>query len=236
MINQDCGLILRDLYSYDIQSAHASILQKQNFDFKDIDLENKTQRNIFIGQQQIGNENLSQFLIESVDSLVKYYLQENDISDDEIIIVQKDGCILKRMLDNNDDFIELKYRGYIDFLIFTPDRKKYLYLSDGKIIVKGMPHFYDELNKVYQLFANISFYDKSFLFEQLENIKQEFLNSDNKKLFLIPKEEKSFVISTYKGDIETKDTEMISMNQINRDRYFSHYIKDFLNSIFLECY
>lgn len=236
MINLNCSLLLRDLYSYDIMAAHPTILKAQHFDFGETDLTNKLERNISIGKAQINNSNLSDFLNESVASLLKYYLQENDISDDEIIIVQKDGCILKRMLDNNDDFIELKYRGYIDFLIFTPDRKKYLYLSDGKIIVKGMPHFYDELNKVYQLFANISFYDKSFLFEQLENIKQEFLNSDNKKLFLIPKEEKSFVISTYKGDIETKDTEMISMNQINRDRYFSHYIKDFLNSIFLECY
>jgi hypothetical protein len=236
MINQDCRLILRDLYSYDIQSAHATILQKQNFDFKNVDLEDKKQRNIFIGQQQIGNENLSQFLMESVDSLVKYYLKENNVSGDEIITIQKDGCILKRMLDVTDDFIELKYRGFIDFLILTPDRKKYLYLSDGKIVVKGMSHFYEELNKVYQLFANISFYDKSFLFEQMEHIKQMFYYSDDKKLFLIPREERSFVISTYKGDIETKDAEMISMNQINRDRYFNHYVKDFLNSIFLECY
>lgn len=234
MINSDCSLILRDLYSYDIRAAHPSILMAQHFDFNGTDTENKVERNIFIGKSQINNSNLSEFLNESVTSLMKFYFLENNISEDEIVTIQKDGCILKRMLDNNDEFIPLEYRGFIDFLIITPDRQKFLYCSDGKIIVKGVPHYYEALDSVYQMFANLNFYDKSILFEQMENIKNAILQSSNKKLFMIPRDEFSFAISTYTGNVEVKDADYISITQIDKNKYFAHFIKDFLNSIYLE--
>ena len=236
MISTTCSLIVRDLYSYDIVSAYPSILSNQHYDFKGIDLDNKTERNIFIGKQQIGNENLSSFLSESVESLVKFYLLENNISDDEVITTQKDGFILKRMLENNDEFIEMKYREFIDFLIITPDRKKFLYCSDGKITVKGIPHYYEAFSRIYQMFSNLNFYDKSILFGQMENIKNAILQSLDKKLFMIPRDELSFAISTYKGNIEVKDVDFISINQIDKNSYFTHFVKDFLNSIYLEVY
>ena len=77
------------------------------------------------------------------------------------------------------------------------------------------------------MFANLSFYDKSLLFEQMENIKQSVLTSQNKKLFLIPKEEKTFIVLTHKGDIEVKDIEIISLEHINKVRYFNHFFRDF---------
>lgn len=236
MISQTCSLIIKDAYSYDISAAHPTILSKQFYDFKDVDLNNKKERNIFIGKEQIGNNNLSSFLQESVDSLVKFYLQENCINESDIITIQKDGFIITQLLETTDQFIEMELREYIDFLILSPDRKKYLYLSDGKIIVKGMPYLYDELDKVYQMFSNISFYDKKILFGQMESIKQAFLTSQNKKLFLIPKEENTFVVLTYTGDIEVKDPDMISISTIDKMRYFNHFIRDFLQSIYLECY
>lgn len=236
MINTDCSLILKDLYSYDVVAAYPTILSKQHYDFNGIDLDNKTERNIFIGKQQVGNENLSTFLLESIDSLVKYYLQENNVADEDVITIQRDGFIIKKMLENNDEFIGMKLREYIDFLILTPDRKKFLYLSDGKIVVKGMPYYYDELDKVYQMFSNLSFYNKSLLFEQMENIKKAILQNQNKKLFLIPKEETSFIVLTYKGDIEIKDPDMIALSSIDKMRYYNHFIRDFLQSIYLECY
>lgn len=236
MINQNCHLLLKDLYSYDIKGAYPTILGKQHFDFKNIDLDNKEERSIFIGKQQIDNVNLSTFLQESVDNLVKFYLQENNVSDEETIVTQKDGFIITKMLENNDEFIEMKFREFIDFLLFTPDRKKYLYLAGGTVTVKGMPFLYSEMENLYQTFSNLGFYDKSTLFEQMASLKKEFYTTENKKLFLIPKEEKSFIVLTHKGDIEIKDPDMVSMSQINRIRYYNHYLKDFLWSIYLECY
>lgn len=236
MINSDCSLLIRDLYSYDIKAAHPSILQSQHFDFGKIDLTNKLERNIFIGKTQIDNSNLSNFLNTSVESLMKFYFLENNITESEIITIQKDGCILKRMLDNNDEFIPIAYRGFIDFLIITPDRQKFLYCSDDEITVKGISHYYKELDSVYKLFANLNFYDKSSLFGQLENIKNKILQSDNKKLFMIPKDESSFIISTLDGDIVIKDPDYISIDKIDKNKYFNHFFKEFLNSIYLETY
>jgi len=236
MINQTCPLIIRDAFSYDIVAAYPTILGKQFFDFNGIDLDNKAERNIFIGKQQIGNENLSTFLLESVDNLVKYYLQENNVPEEDVITIQRDGFIVKKFLEKNDEFIGMKLREYIDFLVLSIDRKKFLYVSDGKVIVKGMPYCYDALDKIYNMFANLSFYNKSTLFEQMENIKRSVLECEDKKLFMIPKEENTFIVSTHKGDIEIKDPDFISISQINKMRYFNHFFKDFLSSIYLESY
>ena len=235
VINLNCSLLLKDLYSYDIHSAYPSILQKQHYDFKDVNLENKTERSIFIGKEQIGNIDLSEFLIESVDSLIKYYLQENNVGDEDIITIQRDGCIIKKMLDNDDEFIKLELRELIDFLIMAPDRKKYLFLANGKITIKGLAHYYEELDSIYQRFANFTFYDKSILFEQMDDIKQEILKTENKKLFLIPREN-SFIVLTHKGDITVKDPDFVDLDSINRIKYYNHYFADFLRSIYLECY
>jgi len=236
MINQTSPLILKDLYSYDIVSAFPSIMKEINYNFDDIDLTNKTERNIFIGKEQIGNEVLSDYLNKSVESLLDFYLQENNIKEEEVISTQKDGFILTKKLTNTNEFIEMKFREYIDFLILSIDRKKFLYCSNGKITVKGIPYFYSKLDPIYQKFSNLNFYNKKNLFSQLEDIKVSILNSDDKNLFLIPKTEKTFVISTFKGDFEMTDSNLISLVSINKQKYFNHYFKDFLNSIFLTCY
>lgn len=234
MTNDKCPLLLHDLYNYDIVSAYPTILGKQFFDFEGIDLEDKEKRNIFIGKKQIGNQPLSSFLLESVDNLVKFYLRETD--DEDIITIQRDGFILKKPLDDNDKFIEVKLRDYIDFFIFSYDRSCFLYCVDEKIVVKGVSYLYNNLDKIYQLYAKLNFYDKSTLFQQLENIKKEILFSEDKSLFMIPKGDDKFIISTYKGDIEIKDPDVISIQSINKMKYYKHFFRPFSQSLFLELY
>ncbi len=229
-------LIHKDLFLYDIQSAYPTILSKHHYDFKGVDLQNKKDRNIFLGIQQQGNENLSSFLLESVNNLIKFYLQSNNIEEDDIILIQRDGCILKKLLDKNDEFIKIKFRSYIDFLIFTPDMQKFLYSTDGDIVIKGVSHYYDNLNYYYQKFSNFNFYNKSTLFQQMHDFKIEFFNSNNKELFAIPSDDNSYTFFTYKGGIKVKDFDYVNINKINKLYYFNHYFKDFLTSIFLECY
>jgi hypothetical protein len=235
MINQTCPLVLHNVYGYDIVSAYPTILGKQFYDFKDIDLDNKEQRNIFIGTQQRGNQNLSQFLIQSAESLVKFYLQENNMSDEEIIATQRDGFIVKRMLDTDDDFIQMKLRELIDILIISVDRRNFLYIVGEDVKVKGVPFYYDALQVFYKLFAKLNFYNKSALFEQMEQIKNKILTCDDVTPFLIPRDEKSFIVVTYKGNIEVKDPDFIDPATIYKKKYFEHFFKGFLGSLFLEC-
>ena len=236
MINSKCSLLLHDLYSYDIQSAYPTILGKQFYDFDGIDLNNKTERSIFIGKQQKGNEGLAQFLVKSADSLVTFYLTENNMNEDEIISTQRDGFIVTRLLDNDDQFINMKLREFIDFLIISVDRQKFLYLVGDEVTIKGMPYYYDGLKIFYNMFAKLNFYNKSILFEQIEHIKQTILTIEDVTPFLIPRDETSFIVITYKGNIEVKDPDFISPKSIDRVKYFNHFFRGFLRSIFLECY
>lgn len=235
IINKKCKLVLKDLYLYDIQSAFPKILQSVNYDFQNVNLDNKTERNIFIGKQQKDNENLSEFLNESVNNLIKFYLQENNISDDEVIVTQKDGVILTKKLLNNDELIELKFRGFLDFLIISIDRNCFLYLCDDEIIIKGVPNVYDSINSIYQKFLELDFYNKKKLFRQMEDIKNSFILSTDKKLFMIPHDNK-FLVRYFKEDILISDQTMVDIKMIDKRRYFNHYFKGFLDSIFITFY
>jgi len=235
-INQNCPLIVHDAYSYDIKSAYPTIMGTMNWDFKDTDLDNKAERNIVIGKAQIGNENLSGFLMNSADQLVNFYLQENNIPDKDIIVTQRDGFIIKSMLDNIDEFIKMEFRGFIDFLIISADRSMYLAVSDGDVEVKGVPLRYEALNSIYQKFENLNFINKKALFSQLNDIKMSIMECEDKKMFLIPRDDKFAIVTHTMGTLEVQNENVFSIKDIDREKYYFHYFKPFLDSIFLETY
>ncbi len=237
MINKTCPLILRDVILYDIESCYPTILNQQNYDFQDVDLSDKVERNIFLGKKQIGNENLSSYLIESANQLLNFYLQENEVSDEQIIVTQRDGFIITKHMGNCDEFIPIKLREHISLLILGIDRKKFLYTTDlGDVVVKGITFYYDALDVIFQQFSNLDLYNKRRLFLQLESIKSSILDSSDKKLFLIPTRNDKYAVITYKGNLEVKDPDYIDIDQINKTKYYEHYVRDFLRSLYLQFY
>jgi len=237
MINQHCHLILRDLYYYDIVSAFPTILNNQNFDFGNVDLNNKMERNLFIGKKQIGNKNLSGFLNDSVNDLTDFYLQYNEIDDEDVIFRQKDGFILTKLLTNNNAFIEMKLRHMLQLLIIDVDREKMIYFDeDGNLSVKGVRHYYKQLDTIYKKFYDINFYDKNILCIQLQNIKDACLNNKDISFYGIDEDDDGRMLFMYKNGktICTKDIEFIEPEKIDRQKYFNVYFKPFLDSIFME--
>jgi hypothetical protein len=235
-INGTCPLIIHDLFSYDIKSAYPTIMNTMNWDFKDIDLDDKVARNIAIGKSQIGNENLSGFLMNSADQLVDFYLSDNQVPDEDIIVTQRDGFILKRVLANNDEFITMAFRGFIDFIIVNTDRTMYLAISDDGIDIKGLPHNYEGLHYIFDKFIHLNFYNKKSLFSQLNSIKKEIIRGTNKDLYLIPRGNKFAVVTKSMGTIEIGDKAIISIDEIDTYKYYRHYFKPFLDSIYLTYY
>ena len=236
MINENCNLVLRDLFSYDIVAAYPTIMNNMNWDFGTIDLDNKEERNIYIGKSQINNTNLSSFLINSAESLVQFYLKDNNVNDEDIIITQRDGFIIKKMLQNDDQFINMKYREHIDYLIISIDRSKYLSVNDDKVTVKGISHLYPKMFDIYNKFISLNFFDKKVLFNQLDDIKKSIVESQDKELFMIPHENKFVIMTKRSGQLLVQDSSIFSVDDINRYHYYHHYINSFLKSIFLECY
>jgi len=211
-------------------------MNNMNWDFKDLDLDNKEERNISIGKSQIGNENLSSFLMKSADNLVDFYLKENNIDDCDVIVTQRDGFIIAKMLGNIDEFITMEYRGFIDFAIISLDRTKYLAVMDDEVDVKGVPHKYDQLDRIYSKFANLNFYDKKILFSQLQAIKNAVLECDDKKFFMIPRSDKFVIVTNQLGTLEVQNEDIFSIDDINKMRYFQFYFQEFLDPIYLEFY
>jgi len=236
MINKTCSLITHDVFSYDIISAYPTIMNGIGWEFNDVDLSNKEERNISIGKNQINNPNLSSFLMTSVGNLVDYYLQDNKIEESQIIISQRDGFILTKKLTNIEKFITMTFRGMLDNLIISLDRKKYLASSDGEVTVKGMPHMYYKLEEIYQMFGKLNFFSKKNLFVQLNNIKKTVLNSIDKSLFMIPYEKTYAIVTKKYGTVQIQNEKLINIDDIDKMHYYRYYFKPFLDSIYLECY
>tara|TARA_Y100000310_G_C20655598_1_gene801812 strand:- start:1466 stop:2176 length:711 start_codon:yes stop_codon:yes gene_type:complete len=234
-INLECPLVLKDLYFYDIKSCFPQLLESINYSIE-TDLKDKEKRNIEIGKQQIDNKNLSSFLQSSTENLVSFYLTENNILDEDIIVLQKDGFIIKKMLHVNDTFIKMDFRKFIDFMIISHDRKKFLYGSENSIIFKGVVNSYPELNLVYNKFLHLDFYYKSRLFSQLQGIKDYVFNSINKKLFMIDSSN-GYIIYTKKfGQLKIANDSLFKIEDIDKKKYYNHYFRPFIDSIFLEFY
>lgn len=236
MINQNCSLIQKDLYYYDIVSAFPTIMQNNNYDFGNINLDNKEERNIFIGKQQIKNKGLSIYLNDSIKELTDFYLQYNEVDDEDVIFRQKDGFILKKLLPKNNLYIEMKLRHMLSLLFIDIDRTKMIYFDeDNKIHVKGVRYYYEKLNDIYLKFLELNFYDKSVLATQLQYIKNNFINSKDKLLFGINGDDVQYTFILKNGkSIRTYDPDFVDIKEIDRIKYFNFYIKPFTDSIFKE--
>lgn len=235
MINTACPLILQDLFFYDFKSAYPRIMESIGYDFGDIDLNDKPARNKAIGIAQIDNPNLSSFLMDSVDQLLNFYLKENGIKDEDIIISQRDGFILTKLLYTSDVLMELDFRGHINLVIISPDRQKYIaFHDDGIIDVKGLRNYYPELNVIYQKFSKLNMFNKKTMYKQLSQIKDFVFTCSDKKIFMVEMNDSYFVQTNNLGVIEVQNSSYFKLKNIDREKYFDHYIKEFLQSIHLE--
>ena len=238
-ISETCPLIMRDLYYYDIVAAFPTIMGKQFYDFKDIDLENKEERSKFVGIQQINNPQLSSFLNQSVKNIIDYYIRDNELKDNDIVFRQKDGIITTTRLTNNNQFIELKMRNMLSLLIISTKRDCMLYYDDfGNLSVKGVSHYYTALDVLYKKIFEFDFYNIKILMKQMGNLKCKILNPtfDNLSLYAIKhkdEDEYTFMLKDNKS-IKVRDIDYIDPNKIDAWKYFNHYFKVFLDPIYLE--
>lgn len=238
MINQNCPYVLRDLYYYDIVSAFPTLMQMQGYNFKDVDLNDKSERNIYIGKEQLRHKNLSSFLNDSIKDLTDFYLSHNEIEDDDVIYRQKDGFIIKKPLVKNDLYIEMKLRYVIDLMFIDINKQSMItFDSCGVMVVKGVRHKYDKLDDIYQKFLNLDFYNRRTLMLQLKNIKDSVVNSTDKSLFGINAEDGSniFILKNNKS-IRTFDMDFVDIEEIDKTKYFNEFFKPFIDGILMEIF
>jgi len=236
-INKYCNLLLRDVYSYDISACHYNILQKYGFDLSNLDKNDKQQRNIEIGKMMSKNSRITSLLRTTTESVINEYLSRNNILDDDVIVRQYDGVIVKRLLKNTDQFLPLEFKDNFAIFLISSDRQKYLATTGTKYVIKGVPHRYKEMDKIFEEILRINYGSKEGVFTELERIKQKILKSENAILYCIPSAEETFSIFL-KGYGQTQISEslvrILDVSDIDREWYFNTYIRQFTESIVIE--
>jgi len=238
-INEKLKLVLRDVYLYDIEACHYTIMKKLGYDLSGLDENDKLQRNIQIGQMMSKNPKLTTILRTTTQTLIDEYILRNHIKDDDIVIRQYDGILLmKRLHETNIQEIPLNMRKYFEIFIISIDRKMYIANDNNReITIKGVPFRYEKMDQIYKRLCQINFANKTSIFKNLHKIKYDFLNSTDAYLFGIPtKKDKYNVYLKGYGEIEvSKQTlKIMDTDDIDKERYFNFYITPFTKSIVIE--
>lgn len=239
-INENIRLVLRDVYLYDIESCHYSIMENLGLDISNINKENKTERNIQIGKMMRKNPKLTSLLRNTTKAIIDEYIRVNNITKEDIVIRQYDGILLYKKLLRVTDLkgIPLNIRKHFLIFISSIDRKKYIALdSENKTSIKGVPYKYDEMNKIYESICRINFNNKETIFRHLQRIKDHMMTTTNAKLFGIPVGENKFnIFLKGYGQVEVRKAtlKIMDTDDIDRDRYFKFYIDPFTKSIVVD--
>ena len=237
-INKNCRLVLRDVYSYDISSCHYNILKSLNYDISKIEKDDKLKRNIQIGMLMRDNPKLTSIIRSTTESIIDEYILRNKIYEHDIIIRQYDGFITTKLLKENlEQYLPLELRSVFSIFIISIDRTKFIATDGNQVSIKGISNRYDEIDKIYKKVLFTNFANKDSIFINLQNIKDEILNSDNPLLYCIPSGEKKFnVFLKQYGQFEISDsmTRIIDTDDIDKEKYFEYYIRPFFESIVIE--
>jgi hypothetical protein len=238
-INPNLNLILRDLYLYDIEACHYNIMKQLGLDISELNENDKTERNIKIGQMMRKNPRLTSVLRNTTSSIIDEYIRRNKIQDDEIVIRQYDGMILTRGLNETHvGNIPLNRRKFYRIFIASIDRSKYISLDyTGKVSIKGVPYRYSHIDSIYEKICKLNFGKKGAIFRGLQIIKDNFLNSNDSKLFGVPLKNGKFNVFLKRyGEMHVSEQtlKIMDTDDIDKQRYFDFYIIPFTKSIVYE--
>ena len=186
-INKDCKLILSDVYLYDIESCHYTILDQLGYSMDSINKNDKKSRNIQIGYLMKDNPHITSLLRLYTESLVNEFILRNYITNDEIICHQYDGLLMVRPVLISDQYINFGLREIYSNIIISDNRDSYIAINDkNKISVKGITNRYEYMDNYYSRLLEINYSNKQSIFQSLQKIKDDIYNCDDPELFCIP--------------------------------------------------
>jgi len=203
-----------------------------------IDKKDKEGRNVHIGKLMKQNPRLTDILRKTTNSIVDENISRNNITEDELILRQYDGIIITRILQEVIvQSIPLALSSHFEIFIISVDRNKYIAFDGIETTIKGVPHRYEKIDKLYRRIAKINFNVRSSIFENLQEIKDEILTSNDPELYCVPvsDDKYSVFLKGYEEVEITKQTvRMMDVNDVDRRKYFDFYLRPFTESITVE--
>ena len=237
------GLIVRDVFSYDIAACHYNLLKKFQYDVSGINKDDKLERNIQIGKIMRDNEEIKTKLRETTNRIIDDYIAFNELEEDDIIIRQYDGLITtKRLVEVEKSVLPIGLQNRYDIFLISIDRGKYIAFDNlkRKIKVKGVPSLYDGIKKYYEKLVRIvDIENRSRVLDNLENLKRSFYEETDLQVFAIPdnnnKEEVEIIFKSF-GGIKVKRNTLYYMteDEIDKEFYYDVYLHQFIQSVILE--
>jgi hypothetical protein len=200
-----------------------------------IDSTDKEKRNITIGKLQIHNTSLSEYIMEETTGMVQYYLRKNEVKQEDIIAIQRDGIIISHPLKFTSDKFAL--RSILSKLIITLDRKRYLSIdSNGKVEVKGVKDKPIDTS-FYDMFRNLNYGDKKLLLIGLNSIRDTILNAKKASWFGIEKDLNVIIPILGIGEICVSKSSLmrIEPKEIDKEFLWNDYIWPFTQPLLLYC-
>lgn len=237
-INKNCDLVLTDVFEYDIASCHYNLLTNIGWDVSQIPLDDKKQRNIAIGKLQIGNPRIAKYLLEQTLGIVQYYVDKNNVKEDDIIIRLRDGIFLRTKLKDNTSSLPIEFKDIYSKMIITIDRKYFLLIgSKGQVKVKGVPNKPIDTT-FYNLFRNLNYSNKKSLTQGLEYIRQAIFKSNNVDWFTFKKNDDEYYVPIRGiGEIKVAKAGVryLDEEEIDKSIVWENYVWPFCQSILLYC-
>jgi hypothetical protein len=240
-INENLGLVLRNIYVYDIEACHYNLLVKFGYDVSNLNKDNKIERNTQIGKMMRESSDLSKKLRDTTNLIIDTYINENQIVENDIILRQYDGLILTKPLHTiNGALLPLDLRKLFQIFISSINRKMYIaFTNTEKTTVKGVPNRYEKMNQYYTKLCKIALLSsKPGIFKSLQEIKNEILESKDPYLFAIPTEKNNKYVVFLKeyGEVEVSSSTLgiIETDDIDKIRYFQKYILPFTKTLTFE--
>jgi hypothetical protein len=232
-INKNSRLVMKDVHLYDIESCHYSIMKNLGMNVSEIPIEDKLERNTYIGKMMRKNPKLTSLLRNTTRSIIDEYIRANDLTDEDIILRQYDGILVHKKVLRFTDLKGIPLNIRKEFLVFISsiDRKKY-------IAIKGIPYRYPAMDEMYKRICRIiNSARKESIFRRLQEIKDYMMTTRDKYLYGIPVDNNKYNIFLKEyGQVEVTKTTLKVMDpsDIDRDRYFNFYIAPFTKSIVVE--
>jgi len=237
MVNQNVPLILSGLYEYDFASCAYNILRNIGWDLSKIDPNDKEKRNITIGYIQRDNPDIGQYIQLTISNLVDFYIEQNGLVENEVVLRQKDSITTTKPLKIIDKTMEFEFRGVISKLIISTDRKKWLIIySDGRVVTKGLTkNLYDD--SFFMMFRNIDFANRRVLIDNLENMRRHIIQSEKIGWFVMTEEDSFIVPIIGEGFIKFRKSSLCSLTpeDIDRSYLWEEYLWPFVQSIIVHC-
>jgi len=229
-------LINSDVFEYDFSSCAYNILKNSGYDVSTIEKDDKTKRNIQIGYIQRDNPDIARYIQNSIENLVDFYLKENNIKKEDVILRQKDGIFTKKKMTNIDCTMPIDFRGIVLKLIFDVTRKKWLLVyGKNNVVVKGITNRPCDTS-FYNMFSSIDFSNKDRCIRQLEYIRRSIYNSKNIRWFSREIEDNQLLIPVKGiGEMKVRQSvlQMIDPEDIEKSFLWEDYVWPFCRSIMI---